>query len=145
MATSLNLVQKFFPNVQKVKDATRSIKIEVTRADARSRHIKGHKACAMAQACKRAFRLDGAVVSRTIAYLIKNRVATRYDVPDTVAREVVAFDRGATFAPGQYQLSRPVYRLGTRPNPTPGNRDGSRPGSGVRHRTTNIRASLGSA
>lgn len=62
----------------------------------------------MAVACKRKLKLDGAIVSVSTAYLIKNGVATRYKVPPSVAREVVAFDRSAGFAPGRYALRAPT-------------------------------------
>src|SRR5262249_8329569 len=121
------IVHKFFPNVKRVKDASRPIEIQVTKADSSSKGRKNHKTCAMAAACKRAFHLDGAIVSKRMAYLIRGPVATRYEIPESVAREVVSFDRGGGFAPGTYRLGTPKHELGavSRGDRGPNTRTGS--------------------
>ena len=107
MKSALNIVQKFFPKVGAVKDATRNTVIEVTKRDEAASRRKDHNQCAMAMACQRAMHLDGVIIARTIAYLVKDRVATRYCLPESVTREVVSFDRGGGFAPGEYKLLKP--------------------------------------
>src|SRR5262245_23232652 len=111
---ALAIVHKFFPDVTTVKDATRDINIDVTAADARSKGLKNHQACALALACRRKFHLDGAVVARSTVYLVKDNIATRYKLPSAAQKEVVAFDRGAPFMPGEYKLKRiaPSQALG---------------------------------
>lgn len=145
MSTVLGIVRKFFPEVTSVEDAVRPIKIAVSTGDTRSRAVKDHNACAMAVACKRSLSLDGVIISRSTAYLVKGRRATRYKLPSSVSREVVSFDRGAGFAPGDYVLSAvPVnQRLGMR---TGGDKD-EETGNGrpkqFRHLTTGVRTVLG--
>lgn len=144
---ALKKVQRFYPRVRIIKDAVRPINIEVTRADADSRAVKNHRACAMAMACQRKLHLDGAIVSRAVAYLIKARTATRYSVPNSVTREIISFDRGAAFSPGDYYLLPPknTARLGSRSERP--SKDRALPGNGKKrhkpHVTTNIRAALG--
>lgn len=110
MPTSLSIVQKFYPDVTKVVNAKKDLPIQVTPKDVNLSAAKDHKACAMAEACKRHMKIDGAVISTRTAYLIKGNVATRFDVPEYAAREIVAFDRGAGFAAGRYALKKPAPR-----------------------------------
>lgn len=122
MAT-INTVNKFFPKVKKVMDATKPLIIEVTKSDASSKGIKQHDACAMAVACKRKFHLDGVIISRSTAYMIKGKQARRFKLSASVAREVTSFDRGSGFSPGTYILS-PV---------PPSAKSGQRRGSNKEH------------
>ena len=114
MASALEIVQKFFPEVEKVEDANRKCLIEVTSHDNSSAKVKNHKACAMAVACKRKFHLDGVIVSVKTAYLVKGKHARRFALPERVSREVVSFDRKGGFASGEYELNPPAKsnRLG---------------------------------
>ena len=142
---SLSIVRKYFPQVESVEDATRSLKIEVTSRDVSTSKRKAHAECAMAVACKRVKELDGVLIATSVAYLIKGDKATRYEVPNSVAREVVAFDRGAAFEPGEYHLDKPyeTKRLGHQEGG-----HAKHPGTGKphqrRHITENVRAILGS-
>src|SRR6266404_4466801 len=106
MPTSLELVRKFFPEVTRVEDSGRNSIIEVTKKDETIAKKKSHKTCAMAVACKRKFDLDGVIISVNRAYLIKDKVARRYMLPESVSREVVSFDRDAGFEPGEYELQK---------------------------------------
>ncbi len=106
-AHALTIVQKFFPNVKSVRDATSPITIEVTKADNNNSKVRSHSACAMAVACKRAEHADGVIVSIMTAYVIKGTSATRYVLPESVSREIVSFDREAGFAPGEYVMRPP--------------------------------------
>lgn len=146
MSQALNVIKKFFPKVTNVVDATRNATIEVTKKDAASKAVKDHNGCAMAVACKRKFHLDGVIISRSMAYLIKGTQARRFELPETVSREVVSFDRGAGFAVGRYELAKvaPQNRLDReRKKRTTwvANRDGSP--KRKRHITTNVRSVLG--
>jgi hypothetical protein len=115
--SAVNTVKKFFPKVTRVLDATKNAAIEVTETDARSKGLKKHDSCALAVACKRKFHLDGVIISRATCYLIKGKVARRFKTSEMVAREIVSFDRGAGFAPGNYELMSvpPSSRLGVKP------------------------------
>ena len=103
--SALKTVNKFFPNVKRIVDSSRPTAVCVTAADAHSKGVKKHTECAMAVACKRLFHLDGVIISRSVAYLIKGTQARRFKLPTSVSREIVSFDRNAGFAPGTYQLS----------------------------------------
>lgn len=143
---SLSIVKKFFPKVESVIDSTRNARIEVTAKDASSKAVKDHNACAMAVACKRKFKLDGVIISRSVAYLIKGKQARRFNLPSSIQREVVSFDRGGGFDIGIYELSKisPQNKQGARQPRTESKsvvRD-SKPKK-FRHMTTNARHVLG--
>lgn len=106
MATALQIVRKFYPEVESVRDSNKNIKIEVTKRDTQSSAVKNHKECALAQACKRSLAVDGAIIAVKFAYLIKDKQAVRYSVPESVSREITAFDRNAEFEIGMYHLSK---------------------------------------
>lgn len=142
---ALTTVQKFFPEVREVVDANRPAKIEVMARDANPRAAKNHEACALAQACKRQLRLDGVIISRSTAYLIKGRKARRFRMTTAASREVVSFDRGSGFAPGVYVLGAicPNARLGTRQGSSRDRHTGAGPNKQFRHLTANVRTVLG--
>lgn len=135
-------VQKMFPQVTSVVDAKRPRLIEVAASDLKHATVQSHKACAMAVACKRKLRLDGVIMGRKTAYLIRGRKATRYAVPESVAREIVAFDRGARFEPGVYRLMPHQRPLGTEKVCGPHASTGQP--RRYLHVTTGVRALLGS-
>lgn len=139
---ALSIVQKYHPDVTSVKDAKRHIEIEVTKEDSKGADKRSPSTCALAKAFCRTF--DGAIISVSRAYLIKGKVATRYMVPDSIARELVSFDRHSDFAPGEYTLHAPGTRetLGVRKYPPAKKKYKKRkyPNSKARlHRTTGIR------
>lgn len=134
--SALGIVQRYHPEVTKVMDAKRSIEIGVTEADRSSGKGKEPGACALAKACKRSY--DGAIISVGVIYLVKGKKATRFRVPERVAREIVLFDRGHDFAVGQYKLRAPGSgeRLGERKNKPPHRKTNGRR---AHHKTTGIR------
>lgn len=103
--SALDIVRKYHPKVKKVVDALEPVVIQVTKADCVAGGNRQPNACALAKAARRVF--EGAIVSVTRAYLVKGEVATRYMLPESVSREIVAFDRDARFEPGEYTLNRP--------------------------------------
>ncbi len=104
--SALSIVKKYHPGVTKIVDAKKDLEIEVTARDCKSAKCKSASSCAMARACDREF--DGAVISMSVAYMVKGDKATRYRVPQSVAREIVSFDRNHDFAPGEYTLTAPA-------------------------------------
>jgi len=106
MSYAINIVRQFFPEVKDVIDAKSILRIDVTKKDAASKAAKSHIECALAVACKRHMKLDGVVISRTTAYLVKGKQAIRYLLPVSARLEVASFDRGGGFSPGIYHLSR---------------------------------------
>src|SRR5436190_13771884 len=59
---ALTVLQKTFPQVEKVIDATKSIKINVTPADSASGRKKDAGNCALAKACMREKIADAAII-----------------------------------------------------------------------------------
>lgn len=114
---ALSIVKRFFLNVENVIDAKGNARIEVTKGDCNSKAVRSHGECAMAVACKRQLHLDGVIISRSVAYLVKGKTARRFMLPPSVSREVVSFDRGAGFEPGTYELAKvsESTKLGARP------------------------------
>lgn len=140
--SALGIVRKYHPEVNRVVDAKKPLTIEVTASDCRSGNSGKASSCAMAKACERDF--DGAVISLSVAYMVKGDRATRYRVPASVQREIVSFDRAHKFEPGTYKLKAPntTEKLGSAKHankkdwaPAPGG--GNRPRS---HKTAGIRA-----
>ena len=146
MATALQVVKKFFPNVKTVVDANHNARIEVTKSDETKANKKSHKTCAMAVACKRKFHLDGVIISANRAYLVKGDKARRFELPPSVTKEIVSFDRGAGFEPGEYALAKvgPTHRLDAPKGPTKGKAHGGDTARKFRHKTGGIRIALGS-
>ncbi len=109
---ALQLVQKFYPNVTDVVDASKPLEVEIIQADIQSSNRKNHRGCVVAKACKRNGN-DGVVIAIKTAYLIKGNKATRYKIPESLTREIVAFDRLGAFELGDYHLDRPApsFRL----------------------------------
>lgn len=144
MPSSLEIVRKFFPQVEQVADAKKALHVSVTRKDSNSSTVKNHKGCAMAVACKREHKLDGVVISRKRAYTVVGNKAIRYELPESVSREVVSFDRNAGFAEGEYQLSVPhkPAKYAARPGRETRERNGYV--ARFAHQTEGIRTALGS-
>jgi len=147
---SLRMVQKIYPGVTKVIDGKDHLQIDVTPRDTASKAVKNHSSCALAVACKRAMELDGAIIARSVAYLVKGNQAVRYSMQDSTTREIVAFDRGATFEPGKYQLKDPreSAKIGARADRGRNGRGGGPTTGGMlkrfQHITENVRANLNS-
>ncbi len=154
MATVLNIVKRYFPDVETVRDADKEVLIEVTRRDGQNSKVRNHTASAMAVACKRTYQADGVIVAVSVCYIIKDNVAVRYRLPESIAREVVSFDRQAGFAPGTYKMLAPSEsrtigsRQGGETDPEeyaaepPGKRKKKKPT--LIHMTEGIRTVLGS-
>jgi len=148
MASSLQIVKQFFPNVKKVNDGDEPLEIEITREDNTKSRVQDHNGCAMAVACKRKFKLDGVIISIDRAYMIRGNTATRYTVPQSVQREIVSFDRKAGFRVGNYHLAAvsKSNRIGSHRGPHGDNktRGSGRMKKRFHHITDGIRAALGS-
>jgi hypothetical protein len=73
--SALSIVRKFYPNVNKVVDATEGKNISVTKRDCNAQG-KDHNGCALAKAIQRGG--DGAIVSLTIAYIVEGKKVIIY-------------------------------------------------------------------
>jgi hypothetical protein len=145
-SSALALVQKYFPNVEKVVDAHKPVRLNVTPEDVSHGREKDPQECAFAKACVRQLRADGALINITTSYVVKGRIATRYLTSETVGREITSFDRHRDFAAGMnYLLAavNPAKQLGRKQSETKGTpANGNRPMPRAIHRTENIRVSL---
>jgi hypothetical protein len=141
---ALQIVQDFFPQVTRVRDARKDLHVNVTEKDVEEGRKKGHVDCVMAVACKRDKRVTGVIMAVKTAYIVQGSEATRYKTPERITREIVSFDRGGNFIPGPYELKAPSkhQKLGTSARPS-----GKKPHKskiGKRYHTSNIRSVLGS-
>lgn len=129
-------LHEHFPDVKSVVDATEHVAVHVTRGDCANAKSGKPAECAMARAFQRQHHADGAIIGMGSSYLIVGDKAVRFKTPQSVAREIVSFDRKAGFLPGAYSLY-PVpttARLGNRPGRARGVADGSRNSRRVVHR-----------
>lgn len=143
MATALQIIRSFFPDVKRVVNAKQDLTLEITKRDTQKGKTKNHNGCVIAEACKSQLDFDDAIIARRTAFLIRNNVATRFSIPEHVTREIISFDRGGAFAPGSYDLRvpkkvKPREAGARRPNvERPGN---SKPQK--RQKTMGVRCSL---
>lgn len=141
---ALGIVREYFPGVNQVSDATKAVTIEVTPKDSVESTVQSHTTCAYAVACKRQMKADGVIIGTKTAYIIHGKRAVRYRMNESVAREIVSFDRQAGFAVGIYQLRAPSEHecLGAMHSGRTHNPSDRRP-KPFKHITSNIRAMLG--
>src|SRR6266699_845611 len=99
-----------------VEDAKHAITFEVTKRDVARGDIKDPDSCAMALACMRYQRAKAAKIHLFYSYVLEKDHWLRYKTPVSVSREIVAFDRGGSFEPGEYTLRPPAKsdRLGSK-------------------------------
>lgn len=103
--TALKIVQKYYPQVSSLVDAKKPVTINVTPEDCKQGKSGAPSECAMARAFSREY--DGAIISKSISYLVRGKVALRYRTPESVTREIISFDRNNNFQPGEYGLRAP--------------------------------------
>jgi hypothetical protein len=102
-----------------VVDAKRPMKIKITHNDVLRGKTKAPDACAAARAWVRQGNCTEARVHLSRTYIKRGNRYERYLTPLSVRTEIVAFDRGAEFAEGEYRFM---------PSPTVASRSGSETG-----------------
>ena len=119
MSSPLKTVQKFYPKVNKVVDAERSLAVRVEWSDVEGAVRLDPQHCAVARAVEREQHLSGAIISKSIAYLVHGRTAVRYLIPAKMAKQIKAFDRMRDFQPQEYMLeaASATQRLGFQGRP----------------------------
>ncbi len=90
-----------------VYDATEPLGFTVKTRDITKRGIQSPDSCAMALACKREHHSKDVRIHMKYSYVLEKDHWTRYRTPASVSREIVAFDRGGSFDPGEYMLLVP--------------------------------------
>lgn len=108
MKTSKNILtrlRKQFPQVNHVVDASTPILVSVTKKDSAAGRRKDPNQCALAKACMREQKADGAIIGLGSSYIIKGDKAIRYRTGQSIGREITSFDRHQDFAEGNdYKL-----------------------------------------
>src|SRR5882672_10461302 len=90
-------------NGKKVVDARTSAKIAITDHDVKDGANKNPSGCAAALAAKRDVKdCISARVHIGRVYIEMPTRWVRYMTPESLRTEIIAFDRGGTFQPGQY-------------------------------------------
>lgn len=98
-------------NGKKVVDATKPIAIHITKRDTTGGDNKNPSSCAAALAVKRDIpECVNARVHIGRIYVETPKQWVRYNTPDALRTEIIAFDRGGSFAPGEYKLQVPEKR-----------------------------------
>lgn len=96
-------------------DATAPMTLHVGAEELANAKTKQPTSCALAQACLRKKGVKEVRVHLSRAYIRTNELNwQRFLVSDHLRREIVVFDRGGRFAPGDYVLQKinPAKRLG---------------------------------
>jgi hypothetical protein len=124
-----------------VIDADSDVTLEVTPQDIRIASKKNPEKCAAANAGKRELHTDVKVFLSRM-YVKKSDKWVRYLTPHNASREIVSFDRGSEFEPGEYTFKAPskTQRLGAVHNPT-SKRTRTNQSERKRHVTANVRIS----
>lgn len=104
-----------------VEDGDETITIRITKRDVRFGALKTSRACAAARALCRQGDCEAARVHISRAYIKQGGTWKRYQVPPALRTEIVAFDRGGHFEPGEYKLApmSPALRLENQSKPRP--------------------------
>jgi hypothetical protein len=88
-----------------VGNAAMPIRLTVTAADIKGGAPLNPNACAVALgACRQIKGVTAAKAHLGCIYLLFNGQWRRYRTSEALAREIVAFDRGGKFYPGEYDL-----------------------------------------
>jgi hypothetical protein len=134
-------IRRMFPNVEYAVDAHAPVHVSVGARDCKDAAKLNPMECALARAAKRELKVDGVIIGMSTSYLIKGNKAIRFDTPQSVAREIVSFDRHGDFATGDYHLvpKSPSNQFGQNKNSKkPGgvNKDAKRK---VHHQSARVR------
>jgi hypothetical protein len=144
-STALRMVQRHFPKVEKIVDADEGVAVKVTKRDSEKGRKKNPDQCALAKACVRELKADGAIINVAFSYVVTGKTATRYQTSIAVGREITSFDRHQDFEPGTYLLSKvkPSARLGASKQSGPSGKHQTTPWKMPKHihkhQTENIR------
>lgn len=103
-------------NGKKVVDAIKPISIHITKRDTVEGASKNPSSCAAARAAKRDIpECVSARVHIGRVYVETPTKWLRYATPRALRTEIIAFDKGGSFEPGEYQLNaiQPSHREST--------------------------------
>ena len=93
---------------KKVVDARKPVTINITPRDVATGDNKNPSACAAARAARHSIpECISARVHIGRVYIEQKDKWVRFNTPDSLRAEIIAFDRGGSFQPGEYVL-RPI-------------------------------------
>lgn len=124
-----------------VTNAKAPLVISITERDCSEGSTKDPTCCAAALCCARLPKVEGVRIHIGRVYLLIYGKWVRYLTPKSLRTEIIAFDRGGKFAPGEYQLApmQPAKSTGRRQGSNkPSKRNGKTRMPG--HRVTGIRS-----
>jgi hypothetical protein len=87
-----------------VKDSEEELTVKILPRDVKAGAAKNATACAAAKALCRERKCQAAKVHVSRVYLKEGDAWTRYKTPPSLRNEIIAFDRGGAFEPGEYTL-----------------------------------------
>lgn len=88
-----------------IMDAKSALPLKITKADIDKSDSKDPAFCAAANACRRQHHVAEVRVHLGRVYVRQNKANwVRYQTPQALRSEIIAFDRGGTFSPGDYAL-----------------------------------------
>src|SRR5512143_685130 len=87
-----------------VVDATKPVRLHITKADVVKGRTKDPGGCAAAVACCRQLKATEARIHLSRAYVRFNGKWLRYETKGPLRSEIVTFDRGGKVDPGEYML-----------------------------------------
>ncbi len=126
-----------------VVDGHEDIDLVINKNDVENSRKKDPNNCAAAMAGRRELKTDVRVyLTRTYVKDAKHERWVRFITPRSISTEIISFDRGASFEPGEYTLKAPIetQKLGYSAR-----RGGIKTGTGKKrkknHITTNVRVS----
>lgn len=91
-----------------ILDAKRPITIQIIPNDVSKASRKDPADCVLARACRRSLHAKEVRIHMSRVYLRANDGSwTRYIVPPRLKQEIIAFDRGGSFATDQFYLYAP--------------------------------------
>lgn len=123
-----------------VKDAINPLMIHIKQCDIVGSKKADASNCAAARALKREVGSE-AKVFLTRTYVKVGKVWARFITPESISREITAFDRGAAFEPGEYVLTAPskAARLDYKKKPTGPKKARNGKSNKPRHVTASVR------
>lgn len=92
---------------KKVINASKPVLIKITTEDCKTGRTKKPDMCAAALACQRDLKCIQARVHISTTYVETNKHWLRYRTPGGLRDEIISFDRGTGFHPGEFIL-RPL-------------------------------------
>lgn len=97
-----------------VFDAKKPLILKVNANDVAKADPKEPADCAVARACRREMHAKEVRVHLGRVYVRMNEGNwTRYLTPKAMRQEIITFDRGGSFEPGEFTLSPPMSRAAT--------------------------------